>query len=201
MIENTQDSVSRLAFLAAAFGSGGDRAIEKQEQAGQNQLVNSEQLPADMRDGREAFEALGFTFGQPEAADPLFLPATLPEGWTRKASDHPMWSHLLDEHGRQRVTIFYKAAFYDRHARMSLVPVQAYLDSHIRNGGPLITDETWATPAAITKVCHTQIPRLEKEARRWSEDPNPDSDTREWADQATRAHASYIALLARFEQG
>jgi hypothetical protein len=30
-----------------------------------------------------------------------------------------MWSHLLDEKGRKRASIFYKAAFYDRSARIN----------------------------------------------------------------------------------
>jgi hypothetical protein len=33
-----------------------------------------------------------------------------------------MHSDLLDEHGRKRAGIFYKAAFYDRHAHMSMTP-------------------------------------------------------------------------------
>lgn len=33
-----------------------------------------------------------------------------------------MWTHIIDEKGRERGTIFYKAAFYDRsaHAQLSL---------------------------------------------------------------------------------
>ena len=45
----------------------------------------------------------------------------LPEGWKREASYHPMWSHIVDGAGKQRVSIFYKAASYDRKAHMSLV--------------------------------------------------------------------------------
>lgn len=92
--------------------------IEAQEKAGQTALVQSTDMPAEMRPNQEAFERIGFTFG--EAIDELFLSATLPPGWTRAATDHSMHSVLLDEKGRERVTIFYKAAFYDRRADSSL---------------------------------------------------------------------------------
>lgn len=92
------------------------------EAAGQQQLVNSDRLPVDTDGQDQAFIDLGFTFGEPDADDPLFRPATLPEGWTRRASDHDMWSYLVDETGTDRVSIFYKAAFYDRRAHMGLTP-------------------------------------------------------------------------------
>jgi hypothetical protein len=43
----------------------------------------------------------------------------LPEGWHIKATDHSMWSNLVDDKGRNRASIFYKAAFYDREAFLS----------------------------------------------------------------------------------
>lgn len=94
-------------------------AIEASEARGQAQFVASQSLPTDVRD-RKAFEALGFTFGKPFADDPLFAPATLPAGWTKRSTDHDMHSEILDEKGRVRAGVFYKAAFYDRKADMSL---------------------------------------------------------------------------------
>lgn len=52
--------------------------------------------------------------------DDLFIQALLPAGWKKEATDHSMWSDLLDEQGRKRGGIFYKAAFYDRRADMHL---------------------------------------------------------------------------------
>jgi hypothetical protein len=69
-------------------------------------------MPGDMKPSREAFEAVGFKFG--DKIDDLFLSAELPEGWTREATDHDMWSKILDADGVERVSVFYKAAFYDR---------------------------------------------------------------------------------------
>lgn len=94
-------------------------AIEASEARGQAQFVASQSLPTDVRD-RKVFEALGFTFGKPFKDDPLFAPATLPAGWTKRGTSHDMHSEILDEKGRVRAGVFYKAAFYDRKADMSL---------------------------------------------------------------------------------
>jgi|JI10StandDraft_1071094.scaffolds.fasta_scaffold23927_9 hypothetical protein len=97
-------------FLVASTPGG----IEAQEKAGTDALVQSTRMPLDLRGGKQAFEALGFTFGAP--IDDVFQEATMPAGWTRKTTDHSMYIMLLDEKGRERVRIFYKAAFYDRRA-------------------------------------------------------------------------------------
>lgn len=103
-------------FVVASTPGG----IERQEKEGQTALVNSTLMPLDLvgkhpREGaRKDFESLGFVFGEP--VDSVFVNTTMPPGWTRQATDHDMWSHILDEKGRVRVKVFYKAAFYDRHA-------------------------------------------------------------------------------------
>ncbi len=94
--------------------------IQEQERAGQRELLASTQLPVDCQGDLEKFEALGFTFGARSPGDTLFREATLPPGWKRQGSDHDMWSYIVDEKGRRRVMVFYKAAFYDRSAHMGL---------------------------------------------------------------------------------
>lgn len=94
--------------------------IEASEARGQQELLASDVLPVEMNPSREAFEAVGFKFGEPVQGDELFLEATLPTGWQRQGSDHSMWTYIVDETGRQRVSIFYKAAFYDRSAFMRI---------------------------------------------------------------------------------
>ena len=116
-----------IASLAAA--SRGDLAnaliastpggIERQEAAGQRTLVESAMLPKEIRGAtREQLAALGFKFGAD--ADELFVKCELPPGWTKRGTDHSLHSDLLDERGRKRAGIFYKAAFYDRRANMNL---------------------------------------------------------------------------------
>jgi hypothetical protein len=102
------------AMIAATPGG-----IEGQERAGQAVLVASTDMPKEMSPSREAFEAVGFKFG--DDVDELFVKATLPPGWTRATTSHAMHSDVLDERGRKRVGVFYKAAFYDRRADAYLV--------------------------------------------------------------------------------
>lgn len=102
------------ALIAATPGG-----IEAQEARGQVDFVASETLPRKCNGGtRQQLERLGIQFG--ENADDLFVNCALPEGWRKGPTDHSMWSDLLDKQGRKRGSIFYKAAFYDRDAFMSL---------------------------------------------------------------------------------
>lgn len=118
-VENTKTPEAGRAFLLEALVTGGaSGTIERQEERGQQQLVNSDVLPADIH-GREALERAGVVFGGPVQNDPLFVYATLPAGWKKASTGHSMWSDLLDEQGRKRASIGYKAAFYDRWASMS----------------------------------------------------------------------------------
>ena len=94
--------------------------IEAQEAQGQQDFVASTTLPIEVNHGtREDFEAMGVVFG--ESVDDLFCEAQLPEGWEKKPTDHSMWSDLVDDKGRKRGSIFYKAAFYDRRASLNVV--------------------------------------------------------------------------------
>jgi hypothetical protein len=108
-------------MMALAMGIGADAMIRHQEATGQRDLCHSGALPSRMGDGdREILERFGVKFGEPSASDPLFIPCTLPEGWRKVATDHAMHSNLVDDKGRKRASIFYKAAFYDRRADMNL---------------------------------------------------------------------------------
>lgn len=106
-------------LLAEAMLIGGNNAIEASEARGQRELVNAQRLPTQGCDDA-VLTALGFVLGPPDAADPIFRPATFPPGWRLQATDHSMWSNLLDAAGRTRAAVFYKAAFYDRKAHMYL---------------------------------------------------------------------------------
>lgn len=98
---------------------GGPGAIERSEARGHQELVNSTQLPTDCRpEDKAKLEAAGVVFGEPNPRDPMFCDATLPAGWKKVATDHSMWSDIVDETGKKRGSIFYKAAFYDRSATL-----------------------------------------------------------------------------------
>src|SRR5436309_1902280 len=70
--------------------------IELQEAAGQAALVGTRDvLPIDCPQAE--LEKLGFVFGEP--VDDLFVNVTLPTGWSKKATDHSMWTDLIDDNG------------------------------------------------------------------------------------------------------
>jgi hypothetical protein len=100
--------------LLAAVTPGG---IELQEKRGQIEQSFSNTLPLELQGGRANFEKLGFVFGLEYG---LFVDAKFPDGWRKKPTDHAMWTEIVDEKGRKRGMIFYKAAFYDQRAHAFL---------------------------------------------------------------------------------
>lgn len=122
MIDNTTKKINEnpSLFLMQAMIAGTSGAIEAQEAQGQAQLVNSELLPSACdTNSRQALTTAGVIFGEVVEGDDMFCHVTLPVGWKKVRTDHSMWSKVLDERGRERASIFYKAAFYDRKAHMS----------------------------------------------------------------------------------
>lgn len=111
-IRNTtlDDPITRL-FTARPGG------IEAQEARGQQELARSSQLPTD---GLSAMpEGTGIVVKGESSGDELFSDVALPAGWKIQPTEHSMWSDLIDADGVKRASIFYKAAFYDRVARIS----------------------------------------------------------------------------------
>lgn len=107
-------------LLMRAFDTGASSdAIMSQEAAGQTSFVSSDTLPSEMQyDTRAVLEVAGVKFLGIVEDDPLFQWVELPPGWKKVPTDHSMWSNLVDDKGRKRASIFYKAAFYDRSAHI-----------------------------------------------------------------------------------
>lgn len=212
-IDNTtrrmQESTGeKMAFLAESLVTGSPETfILGQERAGQHQLVNSDRLPTDFRGDRAEWEALGFAFGEPDAGDPMFMPATLPQGWKRQGSDHAMWSHLVDGLGRERAGIFYKAAFYDRSAFMHLIRIDSYVRDHVEYGKPLVLDGEWATREAVLAAMREAVAGNRKDAGEWrmraAETATRDEGSRarcaEYAAEYDEKAAKYEAASAALE--
>ena len=186
----TEDFRGPGALIGLGLGMGGSDAltaiVTDQESAGQRQLVNSDRLPTDGSEDPE-FLALGFTFGPVDARDPLFRPATLPPGWKREAADHAMHSHLVDELGRKRVAIFYKAAFYDRRADMRLVGHAAYLRGCLWDKTTPVLDGVWLPVAAAAEVLESIAKGLDKQEDEAKElASRPDLDGQYWTERAEK---------------
>jgi len=117
--------VKTMSMLSLMIGSD---AIELQEKLGQNSLRNNEKLPIKCHDYGyfKKLHDIGIVILDTEeeinnkfSKNELFMSVKLPEGWSIKPTDHSMWSNLVDDKGRARASIFYKAAFYDRDAHLN----------------------------------------------------------------------------------
>ncbi len=121
---------SPAAWMAAATGDIANAVVasmkggvELQEAAGQRDFTRcATKLPIrgtiSSPEKKQQWEAVGFVFGEPIPAGriPLFVACLFPPGWSLKATDHSMWSNVVDDQGRPRASVFYKAAFYDTDA-------------------------------------------------------------------------------------
>jgi hypothetical protein len=124
--------------------------IERQEADGQRTLVESAMLPKEINGAtREQLTALGFKFGAD--VDELFVTCELPPGWKKSGTGHSMHSDLIDAQGRNRAGIFYKAAFYDRRADMTMCcrfriedyrkgPQEGHFNSVVTDGETVLFD-------------------------------------------------------------
>jgi hypothetical protein len=121
---------------------GNPNAIEAQEAEGQQELINSLQLPLKCNNPRGVnaaaqYHKMGIKTFTASKGDDLFLGVKLPDGWKKEATDHSMWNNLLDDKGRVRATFFYKAAFYDRDAFVNFnhryIKTQVFVDVKCAN--------------------------------------------------------------------
>jgi hypothetical protein len=203
-----ESAAERSMLLAEAMDTGSPETfIAGQERAGQHQLVNSDRLPSEFMGDRAEWEALGFTFGEPDPGDPLFMPATLPPGWGRKAGEHSMGSSIVDTLGRERVSVFYKAAFYDRKAHMNLVSLYWYVTCHVEYDGPLVISDEWATREAVLAAMRAAREENLREAAEFrgyaantvSRDERNRKGCAEIAEKKEAVAAKYGAAIARLE--
>ena len=98
--------------------------VEKQEAHQQHIFTNNCDLPIECDDW-DKLESWGII--KDAETDPLFVSCVLPEGWSKVATDHSMWSNLVDNEGLIRASIFYKGAFYDRSAHTHVTTRRYYV--------------------------------------------------------------------------
>lgn len=197
-VTNTAREILRDPTLPAIAMIAGPGAIRAQESQGQRELLAASVLPTQMRGGRAVFERLGFVFGEEVDGDPLFIHATLPAGWTKEGSEHAMHSIIRDAQGRERVVVFYKAAFYDRKADMSLVKryrAEAVYEQKTWRVHATVTDRgtvIWTGKTETTanaRAMYETGDRLEAEAVAWLDEHRPKhaDPVASWDDDAAPA--------------
>jgi len=209
---NDPNSPDLLLLLATGMSTGSPSDfIYAQERAGQRQLVNSAMLPTDVRDDdKQRLADMGVALGDPDPADPLFAPATLPDGWAKQASDHDMWSYVIDHLGRRRIAVFYKAAFYDRKAHMRLVSLSEYVSAHAHGESAIVLDTdggTWATAETVAEAALSladgEAEQIE-EYQGYAADPAREANREYWIKRVAecqQVHAAYIAIAQRYSGG
>ncbi len=108
-------------LIGAMLGEDPSKQIQDQEKRGQTKLVQSELIPTELMHGVTEQDLIddGFELGDVREDDPIFREAKLPEGWKKQPTNHSMWSEIVDQDGFSCYRVFYKAAFYDRHAHIS----------------------------------------------------------------------------------
>lgn len=183
--------------------------IEASEHRGQRELVKSEVLPTrglyqapaksdgefsalpGCLGGKRLVEIFGIKIVGPVEGDDLFTHVELPAGWTKKSTDHYMYSDLVDERGRKRATIMYKAAFYDRDASVSFVrryeatfappgddwsaPEKRY-HAVVKDGGKEIwrSEETFCEEASAKNDWKSGLDMAQRRACGWLKANKPD---------------------------
>src|SRR5690349_104434 len=106
-----RQSAEDILIDAVGLGSAG-KAIEAQEARGQQALVHADVIPTQGTKNEEPWIALGFVLGPQVDGDNLFRHCTYPQGWTKKATGHSLYSDIVDDKGRVRGQIGFKAAVY-----------------------------------------------------------------------------------------
>ena len=88
---------------------------------------------------------MGIVFG--EQISDLFARVQLPDGWRKERTRNVLWSSLLDDEGRTRASIFYKAAFYNNQAFIRLCHRYNISSRPIVNGSEDCQEIGWESVA------------------------------------------------------
>ena len=100
--------------------------IESSEAAGQKTMIDSTQVPKD--GDWELLKSWGLVIlGD---ADDLFYTARLPDGWEIRSTGHALNTDMIDNWGRKRAALLYKAAFYDRRAEIFVIKVRFVVEQN-----------------------------------------------------------------------
>lgn len=149
------------------YGVSSPGLIEAMEARGQREVVASTRLPIEGSDD-PALLALGFTFGASDGD--LFREAVLPAGWRKVGGDHAMWSYVEDGRGIRRVSVFYKAAWYDRSANMNVLSVGYMLADMVSEGAEVPWDQVTSEEKVEAVEClRARVKRIQDQLVRYND--------------------------------
>jgi hypothetical protein len=120
----TKEDIRKSSTITNASGQS-PQFILTGEECSQRAIAESEtwllakkmnRISQDNRTVKDTLEALGFTvLGE---TDDLFFQVQPPEGWTKETQGY--WTTVKDQNGNERITQFFKGAFYDRDAFLNI---------------------------------------------------------------------------------
>lgn len=210
--------VDGLFMLAAAMsGDSIDNIVDSAGRGTQQRFCCDEQLPSEMgKDDKEILEGWGFKFSDEPSSDPLFLACRFPEGWKKKPTEHYMYSHVVDDKGRQRARIMYKPEWYDRassmflHRRFSVLSVHdaeqpPYAQSQVFDGGEVVyisEKHEFPDPNKIPRTSYGVIEEEHRpayEAARDAEDAAKEASRKECADWLEKDYPDWKSSAAYWD--
>lgn len=150
--------------LANALVASTPGGIERQEAEGTEKLIASDLLPIKSNATQEQLTKVGFVFGDP--VDDLFIACQLPKGWIKQRSSGRAFN-LIDEHARLRGYVFYKAAFYDRRASLTMRPY--YNIGYIEGGMVAVVDYM----DEVVQKFDDEADFLQTKAKQWLNENRP----------------------------
>jgi hypothetical protein len=174
------------ALCAIVRHSLGDRAIGAEQYLNMIEGLKT-RMPLEMEPNREAFEAVGFTFG--DTVDKLFVFASPPTGWTHRVSNSATMNEIFDQKGRRRCMIFSDPTDKEPEPHATLIPRFTIMGVH-ENGGRAIRGvwgiydagrEVMCFGAGVRSLRHKDFERYHREcfkamedAQNWLEEHRPD---------------------------
>ena len=164
--------------------------IEDMEAQGQRELTGQTSKLPTKGGENPAWAKMGILYGKPDPQDPVFSSVQLPAGWKLEPTDHAMWNNLLDDQGRVRAKMFYKAAFYDRSAHIhpetryhverenkvkgDYDSAQRYVAIDSANGAVLFATEYLEVDPKYSREWSDKEQALRKQAEAWFDANRPD---------------------------
>jgi hypothetical protein len=124
-MKQSSADIDVMGLMIMAGENPSDILISKENQ-GQSWVRDTVKIPRKngyrsfVNESIDVLKSLGITVTE-TPNDELFFDAVLPEGWRIEPTEHHMWSDVIDEKGVKRISMFYKAAFYDRDAFYKII--------------------------------------------------------------------------------
>jgi hypothetical protein len=116
-VPDTLTQTGRTSRQCVVIEESAQRAVAESPEWLLARKLNSVRGEYSRGDSRKELETLGFdVLGD---ADDLFYKVQPPKGWNKSTQGY--WTSVIDVDGKERISQFYKGAFYDRDAFLNIL--------------------------------------------------------------------------------